>query len=255
MSRRSGCAALGALLLALAVASPAGAQSANQRVQAAQANTQLAITYLKQNNLQAAREKIDKALKQNPRTADTQMVAGFVYDRLGEDRKARDHFEQAVRLGGKDNPDVLNNAGSYFCRKGEMKLGESYFVQAAASPLYRTPEVAYTNAGRCARADGRASDAEGYFRQALAIRPDMPDALLQMADLQHEAGRSLPARAFLQRYSAVAPASSGSLWLGYRIETSLGDRAAAGEYARRLKSDFPMAAETVKLLEAEQAAK
>ena len=38
---------------------------------------------------QAAREKIDKALQQNPRTADTQMAAGFVYDRLGEDEEGR----------------------------------------------------------------------------------------------------------------------------------------------------------------------
>ena len=122
---------------------------------------------MKQDNLRAAREKADKALEQNSRSPEVQMAAGFVYDRLGEDKKAGTHFEQAVKLGGKDNPDVLNNAGAFQCRKGDRKRGEELFLQAAQSPLYRTPEVAYVNAGNCARADGRPKEAEGYFRQAL----------------------------------------------------------------------------------------
>ena len=43
--------------------------------------------------------------------------------------------------------------------------------------MYRTPAAAYTNAGRCARADGRPADAESYFRKALAYQPDQPDAV------------------------------------------------------------------------------
>jgi len=246
------------LVLALiAVAQPALAQESTpmtreKRDQAARINAELAITYMKQGNLQAAREKIDRALKQNPRTADTQMAAGFVYDRLGQDKKAAGHFEQAVKLA-EDNPDVLNNAAVYMCRKGDKKRGESYFLKAAASPLYKTPEVAYLNAGQCARADGRPKDAEQYFRQALAIRPEMPEPLLQLADVLHHAGSNLQARAFLQRYTAVAPPTASVLWLGYRIETALGDASAAHEYGRRLKADFAVSTETGLLLDAEKA--
>ena len=225
-----------------------------ERARAALINTQLGMTYMREGNLQAAREKIEKALQQNPNTAETQMAAGFLYDRLGQDRKAVSHYEQAARLAD-DNPDVLNNVAVYLCRKGDKKRGESYFLKAADSALYRTPEVAYSNAGRCARADGRPKDAEQYFRKALAIRPDLPDALYQLADLQHEMGKNLPARGFLQRYNAVASASSASLWLGYRIERALGDTTQAQDYARRLKADFATSVETGALLEAEQSKK
>ena len=142
--------ALLVLVLALLAASPLRADDPNTRkskTQAAQINTQLALAYMKENNLSAAREKIEKALAQNPNTAETQMAAGFVYDRLGDKKKSSSHYEQAARLG-KDNPDVLHNFAVYLCRTGEYKRGEQYLLQAATSPLYRTPAVAYTPATR-----------------------------------------------------------------------------------------------------------
>ena len=246
-----------ALLVVAAVLSlcapVAGAQEKqSDREKAAAINAELAITYMKQDNLRAAREKADKALEQNSRSSEVQMAAGFVYDRLGEDKKAGAHFEQAVKLGGKDNPDVLNNAAVFQCRKGNKKRGEELFLQAAASPLYRMPEVAFANAGHCARADGRPKDAERYFRQALARNPNMPDPLLSLADIQHEAGNNMQARAFVQRYHEAAPATAQSVWLGYRVERDAGDATAAEEYARRLRMEFPTSAEAAQLFEQER---
>jgi type IV pilus assembly protein PilF len=245
-----------AVALALLGAAPlAGAQQTQaDREKAAAVNAELAITYLKQDNLRAAREKVDKALEQNPRSVEAQMTAGFVYDRLGEDKKAAAHYDQAVKLAGKDNPDALNNAAVFQCRKGDKKRGEQLFLQAAASPLYRTPEIAYMNAGNCARADGRPKDAERYFRQALARRPNMPDPLLQLAFIQHEAGNNMQARAFVQRYHDAAPATAQSIWLGYSIERDQGDAVAAEEYARRLRMEFPTSVEAGQLFDQERKA-
>jgi type IV pilus assembly protein PilF len=225
--------------------------SAESRTKAAETNAQLGMTYLRQGNLSAARDRIEKALGQNPRTPETQMAAGFLYDRLGEDRKAQSHYDQAVKLAN-GNPDVLNNAAVFYCRKGDKKRGEKLFLEAAANAMYRTPAAAYTNAGQCARADGRPADAEEYFRKALAFQPEQADALLQMADLNHERNNDFQARAFLQRHMAVAPANAQSLWLGYRIEQALGDRAQSQEYAQRLRTEFATSTETRDLLEAEQ---
>jgi type IV pilus assembly protein PilF len=240
-----------AILLAGAL-TVAQAQDKVDLKKAAQANAQLALTYLKQGDLVAARDKIEKALKQDPGTAETQMAAGFVYDRLGETRKASEHFERAVKLD-RDNADVLNNAAVFLCRKGDRKKGEEYFLRAAKSPLYRTPEVAYSNAGRCARADGRPDEAAKYFRDSLALRPNQPDVLFEMADLMFQSQNNLSARAFLQRYSANAPETPDSLLLGYRIESAMGDPTAAAGYASRLRTEFP-ASPQARLLEAPQGA-
>ena len=210
--------------------------------QAAAINTQLAVEYLRHDNLSAAHEVIDKALKQNSRTAETQMTAGMVYDRLGEHKKSLAYFDQAAKLA-KDNPDVLNNVAVYLCRSGERKRGEEYFLSAASSPLYKTPAVAYTNAGRCAREDGRLKDAEQYFRKALTFQADQPDALLQLAEVTHELGNNMQSRAFLQRYLSVAPATASTLLLGNRVELALGADDQAAEYAKRLLHDFPSSPE------------
>jgi type IV pilus assembly protein PilF len=256
MSRRPAVARAWVLLIAALLPGMASADSSQRQKisEAAKTNAELALAYMREGDLKSAREKIDKALKQDSRTAETQMAAGFVYDRLGEDRKAARFFSEAVRLGGKDNPDVLNNAAVFECRKGSKKQGVEYFLRAAKSPLYRTPEVAYANAGFCAREDGRPEEAEQYFRQAIGIRPTLADPLYQLADLSLETGKLLQARAFMQRYNAAAAASPASLWLGYRIESGLQDPVAAGDYARRLRTEFPTSAETGKLLEAERQA-
>jgi type IV pilus assembly protein PilF len=227
--------------------------SRKQREEAAEANTQLAIAYMREGDLATARAKLERALSQYPDTATTQMAAGFLYDRLGEDAKADDHYERALKLSRND-PNVMNNYAAFLCRKGDKKQGEAYFLQAARNPIYRTPEVAYANAGRCARADGRQKEAEQYFRQALAIKADQLDALFEMASLYHESGNNLQARAFLDRYASVAPASAASLWLAYRIERALGDFDQARSTADKLKRDFATSSEVGLLLEAERAA-
>jgi type IV pilus assembly protein PilF len=122
-------------LLAAAWAAPAPAQSGKEnRGQAAAVNTELALAYMRDGNLAAARDKIEKALQQNSRTAKTQMAAGFIYDALKDVRKARNHYDQAVRLG-KDDPDVLKNAAFFFCRTGDYRRGEQLLMQAADCPL------------------------------------------------------------------------------------------------------------------------
>jgi type IV pilus assembly protein PilF len=245
------CAALLALASVTGCVSTEPKPTRESEQEAAVVNAQLALTYLQQNNLQAAQEKIEKALKQDPKTARTQMAAGFVYDRLGEDAKAESHFAEALRYEPK-NPEVLNNYAVFLCRKGDRKKGEQYFIAAAASPLYRTPEAAYTNAGRCALADGRPKDAEGYFRKALAYRRDLPDPLLPLAEIYLDDGNYLQARAFVQRYMAVTPPNAASLWLAYRIEVAAGNPQQAATYARRLKDEFTTSEETRQLIESER---
>ena len=99
--------------------------------------------------------------------------------------------------------------------------------------------MALTNAGVCARGIPEVAAAERYFRRALEANGAYPEALLQLADLNFATGQPLSARAFLQRYEAVAPVTSYSLALGRRVELAAGDPETAAEYTRRLLREFP----------------
>jgi type IV pilus assembly protein PilF len=232
------------VVLLVAATAPAAAQSsAKLEEDAARVNVRLGLEYLRQGQLAVAQEKIDKALQQNPRSADVQLGAGVLYEQLREPKRAAKHFREAVRLEPK-NPEAHNALGAFLCRNGEAKKGEAAFLKAAENPLYRTPEVAYTNAAVCARKDGRLDKSEEYLRLALAQRKSYAEALVQMAGVSFDRGNLMQARAFVERYLAAAPATADVLLLGYQIETGLGDREAAERYAQRLRSAHADAPET-----------
>lgn len=214
-------------------------------------NLELGIDYFRKGNFAMAKEKIDRAIEQNPRNAKAQAAAGLLYDRLNDPNKSDSHFEKAVSLDP-TNPDILNNYAVILCKRGKHQKGEKYFLQAATNPLYKTPEAAYLNAGNCARGAGDLKNAEVNYRKALAVRPRFTQALYEMADLELKQNSFLSARGFMERYMEAGKTNASTLWLALRIEQGLGNQAAAQSYARRLKTEYPSATETKELLASER---
>jgi type IV pilus assembly protein PilF len=229
-----------ALAIALLAASGAGAQSQSPdpTKEAGRINARLSMEYLKRGQLQVAQEKIEKALQQNPHDVNVQLSAGLVYERLLENKKAEKHYRQAVREDS-ESPEALNALATFLCRNNQQAKGEEMFLKAAANPLYRTPFVAYTNAGVCARSAGRLEQAERYLRQALTFQVDYPETYAQLAGVLHERGSDLQARAFVERFLAVAPPTPDMLLLGHNIEVALKDSTAAAGFRDRLRKEFP----------------
>jgi type IV pilus assembly protein PilF len=206
--------------------------------QAAVANMQMALEYMRLNDLARARDRIERALGEAPENPSVQETAGLVYERLNEMSKARRAFQTAARLG-KDNPDIQNSYAGFLCRTGKAKEGEKLFIQVAASPLYRTPEVALVNAGTCVGEAGDVLDADRYFNRALAVRPNMPVALLQLGNLAYGRGDYAQALDYVQRYLALNPPSPEILMLGLHAQHKLGDNSAAAAFGRRIEAEFP----------------
>jgi type IV pilus assembly protein PilF len=244
------------LLFALSGCVTTGGDASSQRSKsdmetAAAYNLQLGIDYFRQGNLTQAKEKLDRSLQQNPKNAQTHMAAGLLYERLNEPRKADQYYSRAIELDSR-NGEVLNAYAVFLCRKGDHLKGEQLALQAAANPLYKTPEAAWLNAGMCAADAGKPALAEQYFRKSLAVNQKFASALIQMADLEFKAVSYLPARAFLERFQQVSSPTAESLWLGYRIEMALDNASGAVDYARRLKANFITSVQAKALLESEK---
>ena len=193
---------------------------------------------MKLNKLADSREFIERALTQDPGNPNVQLTAGLVYERLNDMPKAEKAYATAGRLG-KNDPNIQNDYAGFLCRTGKSAAGEKLFVDVARNPLYQTPEVALVNAGVCVRSTGDMLDAQRYFNRALAIRPNMPEALLQLGNVAIDQGDGAGALDYVQRYLAVNPATPEVLWLGFRAQRKLGDATAAAVFARRVQSEFP----------------
>jgi type IV pilus assembly protein PilF len=245
-----------ALVLSLCAVIAAGCTTNNNvtkpdLARAADINLEIGVDYLRKNDLKQAKEKIDKSIEQNPRSAKAQVIAGMLYDRLGDSGKADSHYQRAVSLEP-DNPEIKNNYAVFQCQKKRYDRGEKLALEAAANPLYKTPEIAYLNAGNCARGGGNLQHAEDSYRRALAVKPRFSDALYQMAELEYQQKEYMSARGFLERYNEVGRTGPATLWLGVRIERSLGNKVQAQHYAQRLKIEYPTASQTQELLESER---
>jgi len=246
---------IASLLLAAAVLAACATTDGEERKtsprDAAAYNVQLGIAYLKQGNVQAAQEKIERALKQNPSNPDVQTAAALLYDRMGEVDRADRHYSAVVRMKPKD-PEALNNHAIFLCRNKRVAAGQRLFAEAAASALNRTPEVAYTNAGLCARNAGQLDEAQRHFESALSVRPAYGDAIAQLAELHLVRGQAKEARVYVMRLLNTAPVTAEALWLGVRVERALGNRSNADVYAKRLKVEHPSAEQTRALIASER---
>jgi type IV pilus assembly protein PilF len=211
---------------------------AHAQADAAADNVQLAMAYMQQGNLPRAKEKIDRALQEDPSNANAHSVLALFYERVNDQKKAESEFHEALRLAPGD-PGPLNFYGVYLCGQHRVDEGVTKLLQVATNPLYRTPEAAYTNAGVCLRTAHRDAEAESAFHRALTVRPEFAEATYQLADLELAHGRALEARDRIERYLGQYNPTPDLLLLGLRAARTLGDARSVAQYAKTLRTDFP----------------
>jgi type IV pilus assembly protein PilF len=219
--------------------------------EAAVANVNLGAGYLKQGKPELAVERLQKAIKQDPKLADAHSMIAVAYDQLGSAEDAETHYKKATQLEP-DNSAAANAYAVFLCRHNRWKDAEPHFQRAVANFKYQTPEVSYTNAGVCALAAGDREKAEQNFRAALTRSPNYADALEGMLDMSYQDKNYLEARAFLARFRDVKPPTAEVLWMCFNIEDQLKNHDAANRCAAQLREGFPNSPELQQLQQVQQ---
>lgn len=212
---------------------------------AAQYNAQLGARYLQRDDLDQARQKLEKALEQDSNNALAHITFAQLQHRVSKNTLAASHFRRGIRLETDDaNLAAYRNAyGVFLCQTGAADKALVEFTQAAENPYYRTPEFALDNAGLCMIDQNRLDEAENFLREALRKNPQFANAYLHMAELLHRRDRLTVAEAYYQRYLANGQETAESLLLGMKIRRDDGDQQGAERYASRLLNEFPASEE------------
>jgi type IV pilus assembly protein PilF len=215
----------------------------------AKIRTELAAQYYERGQFGVALEELSLALQSKPDYAQAYSVRGLVRMALHEDQQADEDFQHSLRLNNND-PDSHNNYGWFLCKRGKELDSIKHFMAALKNPLYSTPGKAYLNAGLCSMKAGNVKDAENFLQEALTVQPNMPEALLGLANLNFTNEDYAGAKSYFMLYKRnnVSPLTAENLWLAVRIERKLGDKIAENNYAMQLQKNFPDARETQLLL-------
>lgn len=217
-------------------------QPASPQVRA-QLHTELASGYYERGQMEIALDELGRAITFEPGYAQAYNIYGLVYATLGEDAKAEQSFQRALQLAPGDS-EIHQNWGWFLCTHNRERQSLAEFEAAVRNPLYRTPEIALVNAGRCAMAAGDPRAADAYFKRALVAQPGNPLASYGLAQIAYKEGRYDEARAWMKGVMLAANPPPEGLLLGMCVERKLGDRQAELSYVSQLRNRYPNAAET-----------
>jgi type IV pilus assembly protein PilF len=216
----------------------AGHKTAFDYEGAADTRVKLALLYLQKNNMQKAKENIEKALEYQPNDANVYRVFAYYYQRVKEYDKAEALYKKSLSLDGK-NPDTYNNYGTFLCRQGRYQEAEKAFLSAVRQTTYSAVANTYENAGICSEKAGDVDKAIYYYQYALSHDPRKSYIHLILAKLYIDNKNYDAARLSLINFQKNNKVSAESLWQWIRLSYATEKNASLNKYAGKLLAEFP----------------
>lgn len=201
-------------------------------------HAELGAGYYGRGQMDVALEELNEAVKLDPANPRIYNIYGLVYAMLGDNPKAEQNFQRALALAPLDS-EIHHNWGWYLCSNDRPREALAEFELALRNPLYRTPEIALVNAGRCSAALGDTAGAQAYFTRAQANAPNNPGAAYGLALIAYRAGRLDEARGGMRRLMQQPLPGPEALYLGMCIERKAGDRTAELSYVAQMRNRYP----------------
>lgn len=141
-----------------------------ERSEAMKARINLALAYLEQNDFAKARENIDKAFAHDKHNYLPYAVEAYYYQQLDEIESAEKSYQKALQLA-KNQPDVLNNYGTFLCKQGKFAQAYSLFEQALQSENYYHQADTLENVVLCAKQENNLEKLTPALQQLSALDP------------------------------------------------------------------------------------
>lgn len=218
--------------------SGAGGSTQFDPAAAAKTRVKLALVYLRNNNMQVAKQNLDKALEYQPNDADVHRVFAYYYQRVNENKTAEEYYKKSLRLDSQ-NADTYNNYGTFLCKLDRFEEAESAFLNAIEQIRYLNVANTYENAALCAEKAKVDDKALFYYQYALSHNPNKTYINLSLARLNIDRKDYPSARLNLFNYQKKNKASAESLWQWVRLSYATNKEASLSKYAGQLLEKYP----------------
>lgn len=203
---------------------------------------QMGTRYLEMGMLDVAKVNLETALNLDSGNGEIHNAMGVFYEHIKEYNLAAEQYEIAANKSP-DNFGIKSNYGRFLCERGQFDKGMAVLQQALDAPMNNRQWYALTSKGICHVQQNDLQQGEQLLRLALQQQSDYPPALMEMQKISYQNRQYMSARAFLERYLAVAKHTPESLWIAFQTERSLGNSKIADEYGEQLQTLFPSSKE------------
>ncbi|MGR5238878.1 type IV pilus biogenesis/stability protein PilW [Vibrio alfacsensis] len=199
----------------------------------AESRIALGLGYLDSGNMIRAHDNLQQALTHAPNYYRAQLSMAHYYEMVGENGKAENLYKRSLRQHTK-NGNVLNNYGTFLCKRGDFQKADQMFNRAIEQPYYYLIPASYENAGFCALKSNNTDKAKYYFARAIDHDPHRPRSILQLAKLEIDSGNYTDARLRLMRFNQMYGVKALSLRLMVELERAAGNEALEQKYQKQL---------------------
>lgn len=216
---------------------------AGQRTQfdpkgAADTRVKLALVYLRKNNMQQAKQNLDKALEYQPNSANIYRIFAYYYQRVNENEIAENYYKKSLSIDSK-NADTYNNYGTFLCKLNRYEEAEKAFLAAVKQLTYTGVANTYENAALCAEKANATDKALYYYQYSLSHNPNKYYINILLAKLNIDKKAYPEARLNLFTFHKKSKATAESLWQWIRLSYATGKGASLSKYAGQLLEQFP----------------
>ena len=177
----------------------------------------LARVSMSQNYFEDAIPLLESGIQLAPKRADLRAALGESYFMAGKDEKAIDVFKALIEVD--PSASSYSFMGLSYRHLGRFDEARKYFEAG----LKKDPHNASClfNLGYIEARQGNKARAEELFQQALRYKPDMPEALLELANLRIDAKKYDEAATLLRKYVKVSDKPAAGYYKLAMVERDL----------------------------------
>lgn len=213
-------------------------------------SVQLARSYIRSGNWEAAKRHLKTAIEIDENSADVYEALALVYQNTGETDRSEENYRKAIKLQPKISR-VRNNYAAFLY--SEQRYGEAIeqLEMVVADVLYEKRPNAYVNLGRAYIQLEKLESAEKAFRRAYLMNKRDASLIYQMADIYYMLGDYPKSQQFYDAFrTKVKKQPAQALWLGIRLADKFDNRNAMSSYALALRNLYPTSKEYLEYKEA-----
>lgn len=206
-------------------------------------SVQLALSYIRSGNWEAAKRHLKTALEIDDSSAEVFEAMALVFQNTGEGDRAEEFYQKAIKLDPKSSR-ARNNYAAFLYGDQRYEAATKQLELVVADAFYDKRPAAYVNLGRSYMQLENLTKAEDAFRRAYLMNKRDVGLRYQLAEVYFQMGDYPKSQQYYDSYkNEVKQQPAAALWLGIRLADKFDNRNALSSFSLALKNLYPTSKE------------